>query len=80
MTRLSCRRSRSEEVRLWLSVIRQPGESREAGRRLVLPTRISHGVLTYWLWDFPAHRWKGSVLKNPGLSIACWRARVYIVG
>ena len=43
MTRLSCHRYRSDEVRLWLSVIAcNPGD---LWRRLVLPTRIDEWSL-----------------------------------
>jgi Transposase DDE domain group 1 len=44
MTRLSCHRFRSNEVRLWLSVLAyNPGN---LWRRLVLPRRIEHCSLT----------------------------------
>ena len=44
MTRLSCHRFRSNEVRLWLSVIAYNLEN--PWRRLVLPKRIGHWSLT----------------------------------
>jgi len=43
MTRLSCHHFRSNEVRLWLSVLVYKGN---LWRRLVLPTRIDHWPLT----------------------------------
>jgi hypothetical protein len=44
MTRLSCHRFRSNEVRLWLSVIAY--NLGNLWRRLVLPNRIGKGSLT----------------------------------
>ena len=44
MTRLSCRRFRSNEVRLWLSVVAYNLEN--LWRRLVLPKRIDNWSLT----------------------------------
>ena len=44
MTRLSCHRFRSNEVRLWLSVIAY--NLGNLGRRLVLPNRIGNWSLT----------------------------------
>jgi hypothetical protein len=44
MTRLSCHRFRSNEVRLWLSVIAY--NLGNLWRRLVLPKRIGHWSLT----------------------------------
>ena len=44
MTRLSCHRFRSNEVRLWLSVIAY--NLGNLWRRLVLPKRIDHWSLT----------------------------------
>ena len=44
MTRLSCHHFRSNEVRLWLSVLAYNLGS--LWRRLVLPKRIDHGSLT----------------------------------
>ena len=44
MTRLSCHRFRSNEVRLWLSVIAY--NLGNVWRRLVLPNRIGHWSLT----------------------------------
>ncbi len=44
MTRLSCHRFRSNEVRLWLSVIAY--NLGNLWRRLVLPRRIAHWSLT----------------------------------
>jgi Transposase DDE domain group 1 len=44
MTRLSCHRFRSNEVRLWLSVIAD--NLGNLWRRLVLPQRIDHWSLT----------------------------------
>ncbi len=48
ITRLSCDRFRSNEVRVWLTELDglQPGESRCAGRRLVLPRRVEGWSLT----------------------------------
>jgi hypothetical protein len=44
MTRLSCHRFRSNEVRLWLSLIAY--NLGDLWRRLVLPQRIDHWALT----------------------------------
>jgi hypothetical protein len=44
MTRLSCHHSRSNEVRLWLSVLAY--NLGNLWRRLVLPKRIDHSSLT----------------------------------
>ena len=44
MTRLSCHRFRSNEVRLWLSVIAY--NLANLWRRLVLPKRVDHWSLT----------------------------------
>jgi hypothetical protein len=44
MTRLSCHRFRSNEVRLWLSVIAY--NLGNLWRRLVLPLRVGHWSLT----------------------------------
>jgi len=44
MTRLSCHRFRSDEVRMWLSVIAY--NLANLWRRLVLPKRVDHWSLT----------------------------------
>jgi DDE family transposase len=44
MTRLSCHKFRSNEVRLWLTIIAY--NLRNLWRRLVLPQRIGHWSLT----------------------------------
>ena len=46
MTRLSCHRFRSNEVRLWLSIIAY--NLGNLWRRLVLPQRIGNWSLTSW--------------------------------
>jgi hypothetical protein len=53
MTRLSCHRFRSNEVRLWLSVLAY--NLGNLWRRLVLPRRLVKHARYYWLLLAASH-------------------------
>jgi hypothetical protein len=69
MTRLSCHHFRSNEVRLWLSVLAY--NLGNLWRRLVLPQRIDHWSLT------SLQRWLvktgGRLIKHARYYCCCWR-------
>ena len=67
MTRLSCHRFRSNEVRLWLSVIAY--NLGNLWRRLVLPNRIGNWSLTSLQQRLV--KTGGRLVKPPGITSCC---------